>query len=226
MNNKSIQKENNLLSKELSRENQRIYMDFVSYLRVSNLSEFEQEEVLSDILRMFYDWEKEGKKVKDMVGEDYKNFADEIIDAVKPHKTLLQQCNEYVLIMLEAICYMFTIDFVFLYMPKMVKGNFSLVYDFNLDIAVRVILIFVVLEVLFKYIGRSSFHLSDKNIPKSIRFLIGCCVAGFFITMFFSTLLSKIIIVSIDIHYIFIIIAIFWVYKGVKFISTNRDKEL
>jgi len=226
MNIKTIRKENNLLNKELCKENQGIYMDFASYLRVSNLSEFEQEEVLSDILRMFFDWEKEGKKVKDMIGEDYKDFADEIIYAVKPHKTLLQKCKEYLLTMIEALCYMFTIDFLFLYMPKIVKGNFSLTYDFSLDIAVRVLLIFIVLESLFNYTGRNSFHLSDQNIPKSTRFFIGCGIGCFFITIIFSTILRKINILSIDIRYIIILIIIFWAYKGLKLIIAKSRKKL
>lgn len=88
---KSIRDENSQISQNLNKENQEIYTDLVCYLRVSNLSDMEQEEIISDILRMFFDWEKQGKAVNEMIGEDYKQFADNIIAAVNPQKSRLHR---------------------------------------------------------------------------------------------------------------------------------------
>ena len=46
-------KENNKISENLTEENLKIYTDFVCYLRVSDLTEEEEEEIISDVLLMF-----------------------------------------------------------------------------------------------------------------------------------------------------------------------------
>jgi len=214
---KSIRNENNRLSENLNKENQEIYTDVVCYLRVSDLSDMQQEEVISDILSMFFDWEKQGKEVKDMIGEDYKQFADDIIAALNPHKSILQKSKEYGAIIIEAFCYLLTIDFIFLYLPKIIKGNLSLIYEYSLDMAVRGLIIFVVAFSIINYIGKNSFSLSKKRIHKSVRFLIGCCVGLFIVlSVFLSKVLSNIILMSINIRYIIAVIAVFWLYKGIR----------
>lgn len=110
---KAIRNENNQLSKNLSKENEKIYTDIVCYLRVSNLTDMQQEDIISDILSMFFDWEKQDKKIKDMIGEDYKKFTEDIIAAVNPHKSIFQKSKEYLMILIHALCYMLTIDFLF-----------------------------------------------------------------------------------------------------------------
>ena len=46
-------KENFELSKSLTKENDEIFTDIVCYLRVSDLTEEDQEEIISDILGCF-----------------------------------------------------------------------------------------------------------------------------------------------------------------------------
>ena len=105
-------KENLKLSKSLTEENDGILTDIVCYLRVSNLSDEEQEEIISDILRMFLDWQEEGKTVESMLGEDYKRFADNIIAAVNPKKNIFKRIKKYFVILVEFSCFMLTIDFI------------------------------------------------------------------------------------------------------------------
>ncbi|ACL74604.1 DUF1048 domain-containing protein [Ruminiclostridium cellulolyticum] len=217
----SLRNENNRFSEKLNKENRDIYTDIVCYLRVSYLTDVQQEEIISDILSMFFDWEKQGKKVKDMIGEDYKKFADDIINAVNPHKSILEKSKEYLFIILEAFCYMFTIDFLFL-LPKIIKGNLHLMYDYSLDMALRSLLILIVAVSVINYIGRNSFSLRKKAISKPTRFLIGCCVGGFFIiSAFLPKALSHIIFLSINIRYVIAITVVFWIYKAIRRILLN-----
>lgn len=218
----SIRDENSQNSQNLIKENQEIYTNLVCYLRVSNLSDMEQEEIISDILRMFFDWEKQGKSVNEMIGEDYKQFADDIIAAVNPQKSILKKSKEYFIIILDALCYMLTIDFAFLYLPKIVKGDLSLVYNYSLSMAVRGILLFIAAICIVTYIGKNCFYLS--KISKQTRFLIGCCAAGFIaITVFIARIFSDVILVSINISYIIIIVAVFWLYKGIQRITIQKN---
>lgn len=225
LNLKSIRDENNQLSKNLNKENQEIYTDVVCYLRVSDITDMQQEEVISDILSMFFDWEKQGKKVSDFIGEDYKQFADDIISALNPHKSILEKSKEYLFIILQAFCYMVTIDFLFLYLPKIIKGNIYLVYDYSLDMALRSLLILIVAISVVKYIGRNSFKHKIKPISKLVRFIIGCCAGGFIvISVFLSEALRDIILLSIDIRYILAIIIVFWLCNGIQRIVIPKLK--
>lgn len=226
LNVKSIRDENNQLSQNLKIEYKKIYTDIVCYLRVSNLSDMEQEEVISDVLSMFFDWEKQGKEVKDMIGEDYKQFADDIIAAVNPHNSILQKSKEYLLILIQAICYMFTIDFVFIYLPKIMKGNLSLVYNYSLDMAIRGLLVVVAACFIITYVGKNSFRLSKKQIPKTVRFLIGCCFAAFIFLLVFISAFKDIVLVSINIRFIIVIVVAFWIYKGIRKILVEKNSNL
>lgn len=221
---KSIRDENSQLSQNLNKENQEIYTDLVCYLRVSNLSDMEQEEIISDLLRMFFDWEKQGKAVNEMIGEDYKQFADDIIAAVNPQKSILKKSKEYFIIIFNALCYLLTIDFAFLYLPKIVKGDLSFVYNYSLSMAVRGILLFVAATCIVTYIGKNSFSLS--YISKPARLLIGCGAAGFIvISVFITRIFSDEILVSINISYIIAIVAVFWLYKGIQRIAIQKNSR-
>jgi DNA-binding ferritin-like protein (Dps family) len=219
-----IRNENNQLSKMLNKENQEIYTDIVCYLRVSELSDMQQEEVITDILRMLLDWEKQGKTVRDMIGEDYKKFADDNIAAINPKKTILHKIKEYGIIAAEAFCYLLTVDFIFLFLPKVITGNMPLKYDYSLYMAVSGFLFLIVGVTTVNYIGKNSFSLSKHKISKPVRFLIGGC-AGLFIVLIL--LLAKtfdhIVLVSVDIRYIIVFIALFWVYKAIRGIRAKKQ---
>jgi DNA-binding ferritin-like protein (Dps family) len=212
----AMRDENNRQSQNLSKENQIIYTDIVCYLRVSDLSELEQEDVCSDILSMFLDWQNQGKKFNEMIGEDYKQFADNIINAINPRKSLLKRIKEYILIIVEAFGLLLTIDFVFLYLPQILKGNFALVYDYTLDMAARGLIILIVAVALVIYIGKKSFYLSKQRLSKPIRFLIGGS-AGLLLALMFimSKALKGILLFSINIYVVIAIISLFWLYKGI-----------
>jgi DNA-binding ferritin-like protein (Dps family) len=167
-------------------ENQKIITDIICYLRVSELSEAQQEEVISDILGMFMSWEQQNKKVADMIGKDYKSFADDIIAAVNPHKSFLQKCKEYGAIIVEAFCFLLTIDFLSLYLPRIIKGNSSLTYEYSLSMAVRGLIILLAAVLIINYVGKNSFSLSNKKMPKILKFMIGS-LFGLFI-VFVSSL--------------------------------------
>lgn len=218
----SIRNENNLLSEKLNKENKEIYTDIVCYLRVSDLSDIQLEEVISDILSMFFDWERQDKKVRDMIGENYKQFADDIIAAVNPHKSILQKSKEYLLILIQALCYMFTIDFVFIYLPKILKGNLSLVYDYSLGMALRGLLVFVAAICIITYVGKNSFSLSEKQIPKAVRFLLGCCFGAFIVLLVFLSKLRNIVLVSINIRFIIAIVLVYWLYRIIRRIFIKK----
>lgn len=212
-------KENNKLSKNLTKENDRIFTDIVCYLRVSNISEVEQEEIISDILRMFLDWQEEGKSIESMVGEDYKKFTENIISAVNPEKSVPKKIKEYLGILIEVFCILITIDFAFLYFPKLLKGNFNfnLTYEYELTMLIRFIIIFIVSCSFVNYICKNSFELSKKSFSKLPIFIFGFSASGLLILWgVLSEPLKQVVIISVNIRYVIGVIIVYWIYKGVK----------
>lgn len=211
-------KENNKISENLTKENLEIYTDFVCYLRMSDLREEEQEEIISDVLLMFLEWQQEGKSIENMVGGNLKRFADDTIVAVNPHKTMVEKIKENLAIIIECFCIMLTIDFVFVYLHKVIKGNISISYDYDLSMLFRWVIFAGLAYWFINYIGKNSFELSRKGkYSKLANFIFGASIAGLTIfTILMSKVLSGIVIVSLNVIYVSVIIGVYWIYKGIR----------
>lgn len=86
---RKILKENNLFeADDLSKHSQNVMTEIVSYLRVSGLSEYNQEVVRRDINNMVADGEGRGETVEMVIGRDYKSFCDEIIKSFPKQKNM------------------------------------------------------------------------------------------------------------------------------------------
>lgn len=211
-------KENSKISENLTEENLKIYTDFVCYLRVSNLREEDQEEIINDVLLMFLEWQQEGKPIENMVGGNLKGFADDTIAAVSSHKTVVERIKENLAIIIEGFCIMLTIDFVFLYLHKVIKGSVSISYDYDLAMFLKT-LIFVGLSYCFiNYVGKNSFELSRiGKSSKLANFILGASIAGLIIfTILMSKVLGSVVIFSLNVIYVAIIIGVYWTYKGIN----------
>lgn len=213
-------KENLKLSKSLTEDNDKIFTNIVVYLRMSDLREEEIEEIISDILRMFLDCQQEGKSIESLVGgKDYKKFTDEIISAVKPKKNILKKNQEYLAVIVGSFCIMLTYDFVFSYLPKLLKGNFDFnsIYNYTLAILINTLIILIIATTLVTYIGKNVFEITKKRFSRLSNFIFGCSAAGLFLLLgLLMRTLSHIVILSINIRFIIGIIVVFWTYVVVK----------
>lgn len=73
-NEKELRRENNLLEKQLSKENQAILTDIVVYLKSFDISEYRVEIVRQDITNMILEGERRNLRTEDVIGPDYKAF--------------------------------------------------------------------------------------------------------------------------------------------------------
>jgi len=219
MKNVDITKENIKLSEGLMGDYDRIFTDIVCYLRVSNISEEEQEEIISDTVMMFLDWQEEGKTVDSMIGKDYKKFAENIISAVNPKLNVLKTIKKYLGLTIECFCMIFTVDFVFLYLPKLIKKNpdFNVTYDYTSSMLLRALFVASIFLILVNYIGKNAFELSKKHFSKLADFIFGCSAAVLLILLILTPKLGLgIVIFSLNIRYMLGIIVVYWIYKGIK----------
>ncbi|MBE6072749.1 MAG: hypothetical protein E7208_12530 [Clostridium butyricum] len=214
-----LRNENFKFSKNLTDKNNEVFTDIVCYLRVSNLNEESQEEIISDILRMFLDCQESDKPIESIIGEDYKQFTDNIISAMNPKVSIINKIKEYSKISVMGFCLLLTIDFIFEYLPKMIKEDFIFNYQYpiKLDTIIKYIIILVVASAIFDYIGKNSFELSRKQFSKPSKFILGAVFAIFIIFLvFLPNLTGNVVILSVNISYILGIIIIYWVYQGIK----------
>ena len=81
-----LRKQNNVFEEQLSKQNQDVMTDIVVYLRYADISEMNQELIRADIGQMLFDAQKRGESSQKVIGMDYKQFCDDILENVE-HET-------------------------------------------------------------------------------------------------------------------------------------------
>lgn len=81
---KRLNKENNLLDKQIREENQEIFTDMICYIRGSSISDYEAEVVRRDLTEMVLSAQSRGEDITSLFTGDYKQFCDEVIAAIPP----------------------------------------------------------------------------------------------------------------------------------------------
>ena len=79
---KQLLRENNAFERALTPEFNQVLTDMVVYLRSAPVSEYNQELVRRDIGRMFLDAQRRGDSPADVIGEDYRQFCDQVLAEV------------------------------------------------------------------------------------------------------------------------------------------------
>lgn len=87
---KQLMRENNAFERALSPEFNQVLTDMVVYLRSAPVSEYNQELVRRDIGRMFLDAQRRGDSPADVIGEDYRQFCDQVLAEV-PRLTIRER---------------------------------------------------------------------------------------------------------------------------------------
>lgn len=91
---------NNELDKQLNAENDKVLTDIICYMRIANISEYNQEVIRQDLLEMVLSAQKRGENIQTVIGEDYKVFCDNIIASLPP-----QSIKEKIFGFLDTIFY-------------------------------------------------------------------------------------------------------------------------
>jgi DNA-binding ferritin-like protein (Dps family) len=220
-------RENREISKKLNEENHKIYVNIVCYIRVSSINEKEKEQIIADILDMFLRGQEEGKAIQEIIGNDYKAFCDSIIQSVRPKKIkewdYFNKAWEYIKYIINGICILLTIDFVFRYIPMVIKYRAIVSYPVNISIFITTIIILLIAMAVVKYIMKNSFKLSHKKFSKKDNFLFGAGYALLVLLMAMMSLkLSNCVLFSVSAYYVIFIVGIYWLYKLVIKVYERR----
>lgn len=214
---KKLLKENNKLEEKLSEKSQNVLTDIVVYLRDSKISEYNQEEIRRDIIEMVLEGESRNETAKDVIGEDYKAFCDEIISAFPPIKykerifnLIGDMCLYLIILSVIWIVKSFVIDLI-------VTKKVNLMINLSLSDLINGVLIICISIGFVKYICKTSFADYDEVKENKIKTFIIAWVILFVIFggIFLIDYFVNIQILSIPIILVVIIDVILFIIKYV-----------
>lgn len=119
-------KENNDLSSQLRAEDNRVLTDMVVYIRGADISEYQQELVRRDITQMLIDGEQRGDTLEEIIGGDYKDFCDSVLNEV-PHLTRAEKAVSFLGVVSAALAVLLGIQLLFSLMD-LAGENLSLIH--------------------------------------------------------------------------------------------------
>ncbi|WP_411843186.1 hypothetical protein [Salinicoccus sp. HZC-1] len=101
------------MREKLNPHNKKVYEDILVYIRLNYKSEdAETEEVLNELLSHVLQAQRDGKEIESVTGEDYKAYADSIIDAL-PKRNIWKFSGILAVILLG-------ITYTFSYLPNLI----------------------------------------------------------------------------------------------------------
>ncbi|APF26565.1 hypothetical protein NPD7_3020 [Clostridium sporogenes] len=209
MNNiKELVKLTNKLSETLNDTNDETFTNIACYLRASSLSERQCEESIHEILDMFLTAENNKESIENIIGNDPKEFCDEIIQSYATKKFSKENVIVNLKIILNGFFILWTINIVFDYIPNMIKSKSLLLnYNFSLPFIINTLLITILSFGIFNYIGKTAFKQDDSNLNFDIKFIL-LYIIFMIISVLMWRKLNKIILFTAKIHYILIFVII------------------
>lgn len=167
---KELRKENNRLDEKLNKEYQDVLTDMIVYIRGSKINEYNQELVYQDLVTMMLDVQERKQEVKEVIGEDYKEFCDNILSEV-PEET---KEEKYIAVIRNGLLY-FLVIFSSLLLLKIYdmiveKITFKEV-SITLGELISGFLLIVITILLVKNFAENSFKIENKK-EKFISFLL------------------------------------------------------
>lgn len=217
-------KENYENSKKLNEQNDKVYTDIVCYIRGSFMENTKQEEVISDILEMLLRAQSENKAIDDIIGKDYKQFCDSIIEASGSRKSRKSELSEFGGLVIYSFIFMLTLDFIISYLPMAIrKKEFIAQYNITVNTILVPLAILLAAYGIVKYIMKNSFKLSNKKFSKLTNFIFGAFAAAIFLAFgFVEYFAGKLILFKISTFIVIAVLVVFWIYKLIKSIDRKR----
>lgn len=160
---KLLLKENNKLEKSLSKESIEVLTDIVVYLRGSNISEYHQEEVRHDIIEMVAEGEGRNEDISVIIGNDYKEFCDEIISSI-PSRSIKERIITSIA---NSLTYFVTLSVIWLFSSiifALINKNSLTLLPVTSGFIINTVLIISIAVLFVNFVCKTSFN---ENIASS-----------------------------------------------------------
>ncbi len=213
---KLMLKENNELEMQIQNEdNKQVLMDMVVYIRSTNISPYYQEKVRRDIWEMIVDGEKRGKTAKEVIGDNYRLFCDNVIAEI-PELSRKEHILSLVRDILLSINVLLIIWFVFDLIEQILVTDMLPYFTVTVGNIISATLSIIAAFLVFSAISKNAFDnskLSNKKVFFTLFaiMLICMCVNAFIKYSLFQ------------IHVIFVISGIAVLFAIYKILDTRLD---
>ncbi|MEG2786625.1 MAG: hypothetical protein RR942_02300 [Romboutsia sp.] len=173
---RELLRKNNKREKEIHKNNDEIYTDMIVYLRGSDMTSYNQELIREDLIQMIIDGQNRGEDIEKVIGDNYKEICDEIIETM-PKKTKIQKIVSTLELSLSLIWILGTISIIRTIIINFISNDKN--WDFALSIGdiINMIIIIFIANIVVEYTCKTAFNATHKN--KIISFLktwIGCMI--------------------------------------------------
>lgn len=197
---KILQKENAVLDKQLTKQNNEIITNMIIYLRFSNISDYDMEIIIRDLHLLAIDTQEKNLELKEVIGEDYKAYCDDILS--KANRMTRKQSIFYKLSILTTCFY----ALLFIFFGLGLFKNYSTYNNLNNVIITTadVASFFVIIlggVLIYIFLSKAAFV---KRIVQNIVFY-SIVVFIFLISAYFNEYYSDVLF-SINVFVSFLIV--------------------
>ena len=173
---RELLKKNNKREEEINKDNNKLYTDMIVYLRGSDMTEYNQELVREDLIQMIIDGQNRGDDIQKVIGNNYKEICDEIIETM-PKKTKLQKIGDFLELSLSCIWILGIISIFKTIMENVLSNNRSWSFVVSIGDIINLIIIILIANIVVNYTCKTSFNNENKNkilsfIKKFIIFMV------------------------------------------------------
>jgi len=191
---RDLVKQLNESSKNLSKDNKKIFDEIIVYVRTSNIKTRDAEEFLQQILDSILNAENQGLSIEEVLGSsDIKGYCKEVINTYKESYNLLSLSSEYVMYAGTVIFILPFFHYIFNTIPSIAKyGLNNLTFNLTIDLKLIFQIPLLVLMIIFtmKAVRKSCFKSSSKYYK----------IKEFFILWILSILLILLLVAT---HFVF-----------------------
>lgn len=159
---KKLNKLNNAREKLILEENDKDYTNMIVYIRGANISEYNQELVRSDLIELILDGQERGDNIKKIIGENYKEICDEIINSLPKltvKENILSKFNLIILCLLPLLI----IKLIFSTISNFTEGKSLMNIDFTYADMLNSLIIILFATLIVNYVIKNSFKIDDEN---------------------------------------------------------------
>ncbi|MGN0484478.1 MAG: DUF1129 family protein [Lachnospiraceae bacterium] len=210
-----LRKQNNEFEECLSEQNQDVMTDIVAYLRGANITETEQEHVRADISQMLFDAQERGETAQHVIGMDYKQFCDEILENVET-VTGKEKVIQFFESMLMCVAVLIPVIVCFGVLKNVTLKQEWWRIEFSLGQAILYVGIFALSSGLVQYILHHSFEEENRMQKLKIFLVVVICL---FVLLLGRVFLQNVLFsASLAVYGIVFVIALvgFWIMDWVE----------
>lgn len=214
---RELMKKNNKREKAIHKNNDELYTNMIVYLRGSDMTEYNQELVREDLIEMILDGQNRGDDIQKVIGDNYKEICDEIIESM-PKKTKLQKIGDFIETSLMIIWILGIIAIAQTVISNFIVGKGNWEFNLTLGYIINTIIMIISANLIVKYVCKTAFNNGSKKVSFIKTWIICAIVLG---VLFISSYYLDYTIVNVSLLFVIFVVAIAFILERVLFMYSE-----